>query len=164
MGRYDDIETRHTNYLLAIVRMLSYVAQLLEFVNKKLEEVCDLPSLIGRWRTERSCRDPASAVVFGRQGEPQSVRAAVRIEFGYQEFGAPGILACTSRGEDCFTPATATRTDLLYASETQSHTSCGSGCTVNVPALPGRVLYYRIHRKNAAGVESVGPVQMSAVP
>ena len=88
----------------------------------------------------------------------------VRIEFGYQEFGAPGILACTSRGEACFTSATATQSNpFLWASETQSYTSCGSGCTVNVPALAGRVLYYRIHRKNAAGVESVGPVQMIAV-
>jgi len=86
----------------------------------------------------------------------------VRIEFGYQEFGAPGSLNCTSRGEVCFTSASATPSNpFVWSSETQSYTSCGSGCTVNVPALPGRVLYYRLHRKNAAGVESVGPIQIN---
>lgn len=94
----------------------------------------------------------------GRTGD------TVRIEFGYQEFGAPSNLDCTSRGEACFTSASATQSNpFLFASETQSYTSCGSGCTVNIPALPGRMLYYRIHRKNASSIEAIGSIQILAV-
>jgi hypothetical protein len=88
----------------------------------------------------------------------------VRIEFGYQELGAPANLYCTSRREPCFTSAGATPSDpFVWAGETQSYTACGSGCTIKVPALAGRMLYYRVHRKNAAAAEIVGPVQVKPV-
>jgi hypothetical protein len=60
----------------------------------------------------------------------------------YVEFGYNPSFHCTSRAEACrVTAATIGATPFLYAGEAGSDTASSS--TVTIPALPGRVLYYR---------------------
>jgi hypothetical protein len=40
----------------------------------------------------------------------------------------------------------------VYASEAQSYTGCWSGCTIVIPAAPGRILYYQVQRKNGLNI------------
>lgn len=81
----------------------------------------------------------------------------VRIEFWYNEFGG-----CTQRADHCFTTSGPTGSSpYLFSYETQAYTTCSSGCAVPVPALPGRILYYALHRKN--GSETTGQVNVVAV-
>ena len=76
---------------------------------------------------------------------------SVIIAFGYAENGDPKNLYCTSRQETCYTTTAATLTNpFVFASETQNPQSCSSGCTVNIPAIPGRILYYQPIRINGA--------------
>ena len=75
----------------------------------------------------------------------------VRISFGYAENGNPTNLYCTSRAESCYTSASATPVNpFVFASEAQSYTSCTGVCEVTIPAIPGRVLYYVVQRKNGS--------------
>jgi len=84
---------------------------------------------------------------------------SVRVEFWYQEWN--GV---NGRAEHAFTTNSQTATSpFLWAYEPQAYTPCGSGCTVNVPAISGRLLYYSVHRRNGS-METTGPVQMAAVP
>ena len=88
----------------------------------------------------------------------------IRIAFGYGENGNPANLYCVSRQETCWTSSTATASNpFLFAGETQSKTSCSSGCTVNIPAIPGRILFYQIERSNGSNV-SVSPLRAIPVP
>lgn len=65
-----------------------------------------------------------------------------RIRFGYDE-----ALKCTSRNDQCLTTPTPTAADpYMFLSEGASYQSCSTGCTINIPAIPGRVLYYAIER------------------
>lgn len=80
----------------------------------------------------------------------------VRANFWYAETGG----FCTSRQEQCYTansPIT-----FVWAGETQAYTSCSSACTVQIPAIPGRTLYYSIHRK-FGGADIVDPTQVAVV-
>ena len=96
---------------------------------------------------------------------PVSVAGAagdtVRVAFGYGENGDTGKFYCTTRIESCWTSASATpASPFAFDSESQARTNCGSGCTVPVPAIPGRVLYYRVEHANG----STDPTQAVAVP
>lgn len=81
-----------------------------------------------------------------------------RIKFGYNS-----SFYCTSRAEACVTdgsvaPFAFAQTDSL------TPTTCSSGCTINIPALPGRILYYQIERLNDSGViMNTSNVQVVAV-
>jgi hypothetical protein len=84
---------------------------------------------------------------------------SVRVEFWYQEWN--GV---NGRAEHAFTTSGQTATSpFLWAYEPQAYTPCGSGCTVNVPAISSRLLYYTVHRRNGS-MEATGPVHMTAVP
>ncbi len=88
----------------------------------------------------------------------------LRIAFGYAENGDPTKFYCTTRNDACWTSSAATaRNPFLFASETQSPTPCDSGCTVPIPAIPGRVVYYQVERSNGASVVS-GPLQTVVAP
>ena len=96
-----------------------------------------------------------------------SVNNAVVI-FGYQEYGAPSSLNCTSRNDACYANAAtvpATTTPFLFASETPAGLSCGSGCTVAIPAISQRVLYYQVlYRDGSNNVLAQGPINVTVVP
>lgn len=87
------------------------------------------------------------------QVPPGTTGDTVAVRFGYVENEPAGStspeLFCTSRQEACYT-TTETTVPFRWASETQSWTPCDSGCTVTIPAIGGRVLYYAIDRKNGA--------------
>lgn len=59
------------------------------------------------------------------------------IEFGYD----PNFY-CTSRSEVCVSAAS--NNPYFFASESFTAVSCSSGCTINIPVIPNRVVYYRI--------------------
>jgi hypothetical protein len=87
----------------------------------------------------------------------------VRIRFGYAENGSAAAFYCTSRQEACVTDASVApfafaQTDTLTAAD------CRNGCTINIPALSGRVVYYRIE-KSANGTTGWvnGVTQVKAV-
>jgi hypothetical protein len=86
------------------------------------------------------------------------------IEFGYTENGDPGQFYCTSRQETCVRGAQ-TGADFAFASETQSAVACQSGCTIQVPAIPERVLYYRArYLDNQGNILLTGPTGATLVP
>lgn len=86
-----------------------------------------------------------------------------RVRFGYAENGTAGDFYCTSRLESCVTdsvvkPFAYTQTDTLTA------TDCRTGCTIRIPALPGRVLYYRLEKsKDGSSGWVNGSLQVKAV-
>jgi hypothetical protein len=76
---------------------------------------------------------------------------AVRVAFGYAENGDPANFYCTSRAEACYTSASAAPGNpFVYAGETQAYISCSTRCSVPIPAIPGRVLFYQVQRQNGS--------------
>src|SRR5262249_48066174 len=99
---------------------------------------------------------------------PRQLGAAgdqVRIAFGYAENGDPAVnLYCTSRRETCWTIASATDSNpLAFCGKSQQKTASARECNVPVPAIAGRVLFYRVER-TSAGVTTLGPLEVMAVP
>jgi hypothetical protein len=85
--------------------------------------------------------------------------SSVRIRFGYD-----ANLFCSTRQEQCST-AVANSDPYAWLSEPQTWTPCGgsTGCKVNIPAAPSRVLYYVVDRKSGTGVVTSGPVTVTVV-
>ena len=77
----------------------------------------------------------------------------VRIRFGYAENGPPESLFCTTRHEACATDASGVQ-PFLFLSEAQHFTRCDTDCVLNIPAVPGRVVYYVVDRQRAGVVSS----------
>jgi hypothetical protein len=42
--------------------------------------------------------------------------------------------------------------------------NCASGCTITVPGIPQRALYYQFVYKNSAGIVYTSPVSATIVP
>ena len=75
-------------------------------------------------------------------------------EFGYVENGSADSFFCTSRQERCVAASSAVNQASPFyfaASESYSGVPCASGCTITIPALPQRVLYYRLKYLSASG-------------
>jgi hypothetical protein len=89
-----------------------------------------------------------------------------RVRFGYAENGPAGNFYCTARQEACSTeiPTASPNDPYSFVSESATHQQCGSGCTINLPAIPGRVLYYVIDRLDARGTMVTNPMQVIASP
>jgi len=68
--------------------------------------------------------------------------AKVRARFGYAENGPADKYYCTSRQVACTTSGA----PFAWVDETQKVQDCPAGCTINIPAIPGRVLYYVVER------------------
>jgi hypothetical protein len=69
------------------------------------------------------------------------------IQFGYAENGPPSSFFCAYRQETCLTtiPSAHPTDPYSFASEPSlGPTPCQSGCTINIPAIPSRTVYYRI--------------------
>jgi hypothetical protein len=72
------------------------------------------------------------------------------------EFGSSPSLRCSeNRAEECFAVSAAVdeNSPFLWASELTagSGVACAGGCTVTIPALPDRAVYYRRWYRDAAG-------------
>jgi hypothetical protein len=89
----------------------------------------------------------------------------LRVSFGYVENGAaPNLFYCTTRKDVCHTSSTATLINpFLFASEAQSPTPCASGCTIPIPAIAGRMMYYHTVRQSAISNSVTGPLSVVAV-
>jgi hypothetical protein len=92
---------------------------------------------------------------------PVSGATQAVVDFGYEEFGAKTDFYCTTRKERCTVPGLS---PFSFASEAISPAACSTGCTITIPALPQKVLYYRVRWLDAAGnVISAGPLHATAV-
>jgi hypothetical protein len=79
------------------------------------------------------------------------------VEFGYQEYGAPQALDCTTRREACVATSSAATVPagnqpFYFASENPAGVPCGSGCTITIPAISERILYYQVKYRDANNV------------
>jgi hypothetical protein len=95
------------------------------------------------------------------------------IEFGYAENGEPGQFYCTSRQENCLaTTATVPAVPFLFPSDGAggvesgvAGTSCTSGCSIAIPAISQRVLYYRVRYRDASNrTVATSQIETIAVP
>ena len=92
------------------------------------------------------------------------------IEFGYQEYGAPQAINCTTRNDACITTSTASTVPpgnqpFYFASENPAGAPCATGCTITIPAISQRILYYQIQYRAANNtVLSAGPPIADLVP
>jgi len=80
-----------------------------------------------------------------------------RIRFGYAENGPVGSFYCTSRQEECSTEGT----PFAYtSSDSRTLQNCALGCTISVPTVGGRMLYYKIDwLDNQGNVLASSPLQ-----
>lgn len=72
----------------------------------------------------------------------------VRVRFGYAENGPASSYYCTGRREACV----ASGSPFSWISENAAPVECAGGCTVTVPGISGRILYYVIDRMNGSNV------------
>jgi hypothetical protein len=103
-----------------------------------------------------------------RSGRPLGTNAIV--EFGYAENGDPQNFYCTTRREACVAQSSAIDESQPFYYETTeaaaiSGLRCELGCTIAIPALAGRVLYYRVtFRDSLGGIVSRQQMAVRAVP
>jgi hypothetical protein len=110
-------------------------------------------------KVDRSNFETIRVPVAGRDGATQAV-----IEFGYAENGPAENFFCTSRQEACVR-GNQGGADYAFASEAVPPAPCQSGCTIAVPAIPERVLYYRArYLDNKGQTVGVGPLGAALVP
>ena len=91
--------------------------------------------------------------------------ALAEVRFGYEEFGTPGQFFCTSRQEACASgPASAPFN--YITTDGHAGVACASGCSITIPALPGRVVWWQEFRSADGGTTwtAQGQLQPAAVP
>jgi hypothetical protein len=96
------------------------------------------------------------------------------VQFGYLESGAPDQFFCTTRREACMAVSgTATDSNLFsFGTDGSDGTaaavtgvSCSSGCSVAIPALLQRVVYYRVlYRDSSNNVVAQTRIQIAPAP
>jgi hypothetical protein len=84
------------------------------------------------------------------------------VEFGYAEYNGN----CTSRRDPCMAnSAMIGAPPFRFASENPSGMPCSTGCTIAVPAISQRVLYYQVQfRDKSNHTLTAGPYQVTVVP
>jgi len=84
------------------------------------------------------------------------------VEFGYQEFNG----TCTTRKEACVANAAAVgAVPFQFAGENPPGAPCSSACTIAIPAVSQRILYYTVKYRDASNkVLAVTPAQALATP
>jgi hypothetical protein len=77
----------------------------------------------------------------------------VVVDFGYAEHGPSTEYWCTSRKESCVIAKAKVQSaePFQFASETASGIPWSSGLVIEIPRIPGRVVFSRIRFRNAAG-------------
>jgi hypothetical protein len=109
--------------------------------------------------TDRSNFEPMGLYVAAVDGATSAV-----IDFGYAENGPSGRFFCTSRRETCVR-GNQPGNDYSYASETVDRIPCQNGCTIQVPAIPERILYYRARYFDDSGeLVMTSPTWATVVP
>jgi hypothetical protein len=80
-----------------------------------------------------------------------------RATFGYAENGPSTNFYCTGRQEACVTSTSPTQANPFsyLTSDAPGWTSCAAGCTISVPAIPGRTIYYQIQQRNSGTSQQV---------
>jgi hypothetical protein len=78
------------------------------------------------------------------------------IQFGYGENGDPGSFYCTARQEACVAQSgtiNASQPFYFATAEAASITGmpCQSGCTITIPGMSGRVVYYGVISRDSSG-------------
>jgi hypothetical protein len=92
----------------------------------------------------------------------------IRARFGYLENGGD-MLRCTAYAQDCSTeiPVAAASDPYSFSNESVTRQNCANGavCSITIPSLPNRVLYYVVDRLDAGGnVVTSSAIQAVAVP
>jgi len=100
------------------------------------------------------------------QGVPFATN--LRARFGYAENGGD-LLQCTPYGQDCSTeiPSGSPNDPFSFTNEAVTRQACANGasCTITIPSLPNRILYYVVDRLDSNGnVLQTSPLQAVAVP
>ncbi len=104
-------------------------------------------------------------VVLGADANPNA-----RIRFGYAENGTPAQLYCTSRQESCSTeiPSGAPADPYAFVGEARTLVSCAGGCTIKIPAISDRVVYYVVDRLDSGGAvvssSAISAISVSSLP
>ncbi len=85
--------------------------------------------------------------------------------FGYAENGSPENFYCTSRKEACV-KASESASDYSFASASYTPVSCASGCTINIPAIPERIVYLKVqyHSANGSIIQTLSTQAVAAEP
>jgi hypothetical protein len=86
-----------------------------------------------------------------------AARPKARIHFGYAENGPADKFYCTGRREACSSGGT----PFAFEGERPKWESCAKGCTIEVPTVASRVLYYAIDRQDAQGKVTSGRLQVT---
>jgi hypothetical protein len=95
------------------------------------------------------------------------------IQFGYAENGSPGSFFCTSRQEMCLaTAATIPATPFAFPSDGTNGLEsdiaglpCANGCTIAIPAISQRMLYYQVKYRDASNrTLATGRMEVTAIP
>lgn len=97
------------------------------------------------------------------------------VQFGYLEFGTSSQFYCTSRAESCYANSAtipAGANPFSYPVDGSSNTlatlagvTCTSTCNIDIPALSGHTLYYRvITRDSGNSAVTTGALQAVIVP
>jgi len=86
--------------------------------------------------------------------------AYAEIKFGYMENGGAPSSFCTSRQDVCTTSGS----PFVYPSvDSRTLTSCASGCTLHIPAIAGRAVYYSIGSSANGATWTYGALQVGLV-
>jgi hypothetical protein len=80
---------------------------------------------------------------------PVTLKPPAGVDNVVVEFGYDTSFRCTMRDEACVKDANATE-PYVFAGDMLTGISCASGCTVEMPGIAGRVLYYRWKYRNSA--------------
>jgi hypothetical protein len=94
--------------------------------------------------------------------------AYFRVRFGYAENG-PSLLCCTPYQSECTseTSKSAPQDPYSFINEKVTRQSCAAGdsCTLSIPAISNRMLYYVVDRLDSRGaIINSDPMQVVAVP
>ena len=87
----------------------------------------------------------------------------------YVRFGYTPNFYCSSRQEACIANAATVQSgSSVFSYETSdsySGLACATGCTVTIPALSQRVLWYQwVFRNTSTGGMQTGPVELMTTP
>jgi len=84
------------------------------------------------------------------------IGSTVHVEFGYDEYGSDRVnkFYCTTRADNCEVAGSTINeaTPFSYASETAVN---ANGYSIQIPALPGHLLYYRVVTGGTPGATQV---------